>query len=79
MTRTRRSTGSPSSPAAISSRSAIARLFFVERPWVLTASGRAGRIGHPVECAECTRERKERTKATERIREPEPRGRCELR
>ena len=29
---------------------------FIERPWVLTESGRAAKIGHPVKCAECMRE-----------------------
>ena len=29
---------------------------FVERPWVLTPSGRAEKIGHPIACAECARE-----------------------
>jgi Protein of unknown function (DUF3565) len=32
----------------------------VERPWVITQSGRAEKIGHPVACAQCARERKER-------------------
>jgi hypothetical protein len=29
---------------------------FIERPWVLTESGRAAKIGYPVKCAECMRE-----------------------
>jgi uncharacterized protein (DUF488 family) len=28
---------------------------FIERPWVLTETGRAGKIGHAIACAECAR------------------------
>ncbi len=31
---------------------------FLERPWVLTETGRAGKIGHAVVCAECMRTKK---------------------
>jgi hypothetical protein len=29
---------------------------FIERPWVLTETGRAAKIGHPVTCSQCASE-----------------------